>query len=228
HAIERRRAAEQAAPSVTGADLGEGDTSLRPGDIQPGDPEILIPAPHDAQRVVVVFPFGETKLARWDETAGKWIVRFLIDEETPSGQYEVAVRVTLRDGSLRRLEAKYTVDVRAPEMEVTLRALDDGAFEVAAVQATTEADRVRERLDGVDGPLPERASSRNRDASRVEARLPDGQIIPLQRTEAGSFAGRWEPHGEVAFPVSVELVSTDRALNSRRSEHRVSALGSSR
>ncbi len=221
HAIERRRAAEQAAPNVSGADLGEGDTSLRPGDIQPGDPEILIPAPHDARRVVVVFPFGETKIARWDETAGQWIVRFLIDEQTDPGRYEVAIRVTLKDGSLRRLKAEYTVDTRAPDMNVRLRELDDGSFEVRCEQETSQADRVRERLDGVDGPLPERHSARNRDASKVEVALPDGQTITLTREAPGTFVGTWVPSTPVSFPIHVRVVSTDRALNSAVSEHDV-------
>ena len=223
HAIERRRAAEQADPSVTGADLGEGggETSLRPGDIQPGDPEILIPAPQDARRVVVVFPFGETKIARWDDAAGKWIVRFLIDEDTAPGRYEVAVRVTMPDGTLRRMTAEYTVDVRAPSMEVRVVALDDGSFEVHAEQSTTEADRERERLDGVDAELPERASFKGIDARKVEARLPDGQVVTLHRERMGQFVGRWQPSEEVGNAIEVELVSTDRALNSSRSTHAV-------
>lgn len=223
HAIERRRAAEQAAPSVTGADLGEGggETSLRPGDIQPGDPEILIPAPPDARRVVVVFPFGETKVARWDDTAGKWIVRFLIDEDTDPGRYEVAVRVTMPDGTLRRMVAEYTVDIRAPQMEVRVVELDDGSYEVHAEQQVSEADRERERLDGVDAALPEQASFRGIDARKVEAQLPDGQIVVLHREGMGHFVGRWRPSGVVSDAIEMELVSTDRALNSRRSSHTV-------
>ena len=227
HAIERRRAAEQAAPAVTGADLGEGggETSLRPGDIQPGDPEILIPAPPDARRVVVVFPFGETKVARWDDTAGKWIVRFLIDEDTEPGRYEVAVRVTMPDGSLRRMVAEYTVDIRAPQMDLRVVQLDDGSYEVHAEQRMSEADRERERPDGVEAELPQSPSFRGIDARKVEAQLPDGQVVTLHRETMGHFVGRWRPSGLVGDVLNVELVSTDRALNSRRSRHAVSVEG---
>ncbi len=222
HAIERRRAAEQAqrdrAPAVSGADLGEGgsDTSLRPGDLQPGDPEILIPAPRDAQAVTVVFPFGETKRARWDEATGKWVVRFLVDEDTEPGRYEVAVRVTMADGRVERLTAKYTVDMRAPQVSLLLVPMDDGSYELRARQTVTARDRVRERIEGLDGSEPERASVRSLDARSIEARLPDGQTLVLERSKAGEFATRWTPASTVEWPARVELVTTDRALNNRR------------
>jgi len=215
HKIERRRAAEQAAPTISGRDLGEGgEATLRPGDIQPGDPEILIPAPEDARRVVVVFPFGETKLARWDATSGKWIVRFLVDEGTAAGQYTVAVRVTLADGSVKRMTAEYTVDLRAPEMAVSVVHEADGAITIIAEQETGTADEERQRLGGVGLPLG--GPRRVLDSRAVEAHLPDGTTLSLERESAGRFVGRWEPQAGVRFPIRAEFVTTDRALNSRR------------
>ena len=100
------------APTVTGGDLdslGAREASLSPDEVQPGDPEIKIPAPLDAQSVVVSFPFGETKLAVWDEDVNAWMVRFLIDQQTPDGIYYVRVTVTHADGRIEVLQLPYIV-----------------------------------------------------------------------------------------------------------------------
>lgn len=218
HQIERRRAQEQAAaeagPSVSGSDLGE--ASLRPGDIQPGDPEILIPAPEDARSVTVVFPFGETKSARWDPATGKWVVRFLIDENTEPGVYEVDVRVTHADGTVERLEAEYTVDTRAPALTLRLRRAKGGGYVVTAEQVVSEADRERERIGGLDAPLRARVAADSYDARRVELRTPDGQTLSMMRHPGGVFSVRWEPEEAVSFPIELEAVTMDRALNTAR------------
>jgi len=216
HDIERRRAAESAegAPSVTGADLGE--TSLRPGDIQPGDPEILIPAPADARHVIVVFPFGETQVARWDPTTQTWIVRFLIEANVEPGIYEVDVRVTLADGSVESRKAKYTVDTRAPTLQLRLQAMQGGAYYMRAKQIVTPDDRERERMGGVDTSLPATIDPDSFDAARVEAQMPDGQTIVLTRHTEGVFVGKWRPTSNVEWPAEIELVAIDRALNAAR------------
>ncbi len=218
HQIERRRAEEQAAaqggPSVSGGDLGE--ASLRPGDIQPGDPEILIPAPEDARSVTVVFPFGETKSARFDPATGKWVVRFLIDENTEPGVYEVDVRVTHADGTIERLKAEYTVDTRAPALTLHVRAAKGGGYVVTAEQVVGEADRERERVGGLDAPLPQEVAADSFDAHRVELRTPDGQTLSMTRHPGGVFTVRWEPETAPTFPLELEVVTMDRALNTAR------------
>ena len=88
--IERRKAEEQeklalAGPTVTGGDLdslGAREASLSPDEVQPGDPEIKIPAPQGARSVIVTFPWGESKVAVWDRDVDAWMVRFLIDKDT--------------------------------------------------------------------------------------------------------------------------------------------------
>lgn len=218
HEIERRQQAERdaASPQVTGRDLEGGDASLSPGDIQPGDPEILIPAPEDARSVVVVFPFGETKTARWDARSGQWIVRFLIDEETAPGTYEVAVRVTLADGSVQMLTAEYTVDTRAPQLDLSLRAMDDGSFELRATQRVEAADRVREHPEGMAVELPEAHDPGDLDARHLQAHMPDGQILRMVAGLPGVFVVRWVPRTPVRGPVEVEVTASDRALNTAR------------
>nr|WP_255216157.1 VIT and VWA domain-containing protein [Pseudenhygromyxa sp. WMMC2535] len=219
--IERRsqRAAEQRDPQVSGRDLEGGDPSpyLGPGDLQPGDPEIHIPAARDAQSVEVVFPFGETKAARWEEALGQWTVRFLVDDDTEPGTYAVLVRITHADGHVEILHLDYTIDVQAPALSLELRPRDDGAWDVLAHQVLTEADAARERAEGLHDPsAPEQAATL--DARRVELLMPDGQTLNLRRGTAGNFARRWQPRGAISWPATVSVVVTDRALNYSRAE----------
>lgn len=220
YAIERRNKPEPEAgdPTVSGRNL-DGDASpyLGPGDLQPGDPEIHIPAPRDAVSVEVVFPFGESKAARWEEPLGQWTVRFLVDDDTPPGTYAVLVRVTHADGRIELLELEYTIDVEAPQLRLELRARDDGSYDVLAHQVLGEADAARERVEGQRGEAKhERASTL--DASRVELIMPDGQTLNLRQGLPGQFVRRWEPRGEVEWPATVTAVVGDRALNNRRVE----------
>ena len=223
YAIDRSRRADPNDPSsagrdpaISGRDL-DGDASqpyLGPGDLQPGDPEIHIPAPRDALSVEVVFPFGETKPARWEEELGQWTLRFLVDDEVEPGVYEVLVRITHADGRVEILHLDYTIDVEAPQIELELRLRDDGAYDVLAHQVLAEADAARERPEGRVGD--ERA--RTLDARHVDLIMPDGQTLALRRGERGHFVRRWAPKTAVQWPARVSVVVGDRALNSRRIE----------
>ncbi|PRP92863.1 Vault protein inter-alpha-trypsin [Enhygromyxa salina] len=178
--IERRNGpAAPGDPEVSGRNLDAdgGSPYLGPGDLQPGDPEVHIPAPRDAQSVEVVFPFGETKAARWEHELGQWTVRFLVDDDTQPGIYEVLVRVTHADGRVEILNLEYTIDVEAPQLRLELKVRDDGAFDVFARQVLTDADAARERVEGRRGG--EEASTL--DAKRVELIMPDGQTLTLRR-----------------------------------------------
>lgn len=213
HQIERRKAAEQAklaqqaaeaaaaqqvaqAPQVTGGDLdtlGNREASLSPDEIQPGDPEIKIPAPREARSVVVSFPFGETKLAVWDADATAWMVRFLIDKETPDGVYQARVTITHADGHIEVLSLPYTVDTAAPAVQLTVTRIAAG-YRFRAVQQAS-----------ADG-------SRRKDADKVEVVLPDGTVLPLPMTRWGVFEGVWQT-APLAAPQTLRVVVRDRALN---------------
>ncbi len=202
--IERKQAAAQAAalplaqataPTVTGGDLdtlGARNASLSPDEIQPGDPEIKVPAPADARSVVVTFPFGETKLAVWDDEIQAWMVRFLIDLATPDGVYYVRVTVTRADGTIESLQLPYTVDTKAPLATITAR--PDGAGYWL---------RVKQR----------REPSRGADLDRAEVTLPDGTVMELTQIEWGVFEGRWTPALPLTAPVTLKVVVRDNALN---------------
>jgi hypothetical protein len=217
YAIERRNGPETESgdPTISGRNLdGDANPYLGPGDLQPGDPEIHIPAPRDAVSVEVVFPFGESKAARWEDQLGQWTVRFLVDDDTAPGTYAVLVRVTHADGRIELLELEYTIDVAAPQLRLELRARDDGAYDVLAHQVLSDADAARERVEGERGE--EQATTL--DASRVELIMPDGQTLNLRQGLAGKFVQRWEPRGAVEWPATVTAVVGDRALNNRRVE----------
>jgi hypothetical protein len=196
----RKQAAEQlaaASPQVTGGDLdtlGARRASLSPDEIQPGDPEIKIPAPRDARSVVVSFPFGETKLAVWDADVDAWMVRFLIDRDTPDGEYPVRVTITHADGRIEVLTTlSYTVDTQPPAIQMT-------------VTRTATGYRLRARQVASPG------GARRKDAERVEVVLPDGAILVLSQTAWGRFDGEWQT-APLTAPAMLRVVTTDRALN---------------
>jgi hypothetical protein len=194
--IERRNAALDqpvpGGPRITGGDLdslGAARPSLSPDEIQPGDPEVKIPAPRDARSVVVTFPFGETKVAEWDHEVGAWMVRFLIDKETPDGDYQVRAVVTHADGRVELISLTYTVDTAAPIVALTATRVANGYL----IKAT-------------------QTGQRRKDADRVEVALPDGEILVLKLTSWGKFEGTWQTE-PLAAPVTLRVVARDRALN---------------
>jgi hypothetical protein len=198
YAIERRKAEEQerlaAAPTVTGGDLDSlaaPEASLSPDEIQPGDPEIKIPAPLDARSVVVTFPWGETKVAAWDRDVGAWMVRFLIDKDTPDGAYQVRVTITHADGRVELIELGYTVDTLPPAVTLTATRVR-GGYRIKATQVVDD--------------------TRRKDADRVEVVLPDGTVLALRQTAYGVFSATWRT-APVLSPVSLRVVVRDNALN---------------
>jgi hypothetical protein len=200
HDIERKKAAEQEllakAPQVTGGDLdtlGARQASLSPDEVQPGDPEIKIPAPRDAQSVLVTFPWGETKVAEWDRDIDAWMVRFLIDMDTPDGDYQARVAITHADGHVEVLQLGYTVDTVAPDMKLTAVWVGDG-YRIVAKQVAAAG------------------GSRRKDANRVEVVLPSGEVLTLAMKAWGRFEGEWKT-ARVEEPVTLRVVVRDHALN---------------
>ncbi|MEO7096288.1 MAG: VIT and VWA domain-containing protein, partial [Polyangiales bacterium] len=225
--IARKAKKDAAAPAVTGADLesiAARTASLEPNHLQPGDPELHLPAPADAQSVVVVLPFGETKLARWEDELSAWTVRFLVDKDTPDGTYEILVRITHHDGSLEVQKLTYVVDTTKPTVLLSLRAKkgEPGSYEVLATQVITKAELESTIPDELRGPSladdKKKFAHVLTDTKRVEVRMPDGQQLVLTAIRLGEYRGTWKPEG--AFDaatlekgVPVHVVAADRALN---------------
>ena len=188
--IERRQQLAQAQPQVTGGDLdtlGARHANLSPDEIQPGDPEVKVPAPADAREVLVSFPFGETKRAVWDPELDAWMVRFLIDKDTPDGRYVARVTVTHADGRVQLMSLPYTVDTHGPAIQLIATRVADG-YRIAATQT--------------DG----------KDADKIEVVLPDGTILALTQLARGAFEGVWQT-SPLDRAVTLRVVAHDRALN---------------
>ncbi len=199
HQIARKEAEEQRlsanAPQVSGGDLdnlGGQEASLSPNNIQPGDPEVRIPAPADARSVVLVFPFGETKIAHFDEEDQTWIARFLISPDTADGQYWVRVHIEHSDGRLEEMRLPYTVDTSAPNVSVKLVKKPGGRVQIQVQEL---------------GEL--------RDAIRVEVHMPWGQSERLYAKGDGFFRRLLRTPRGIGSTIAVRVVVTDEALNQR-------------
>jgi hypothetical protein len=193
--------------------------SVSPDHLQPGDPEVRVPAPADAQSVVVVFPFGETKEASFepDDRGGEWVVRFLVDRRTPDGTYEILVRVTHHDGTVEILKLPYVVDTQRPHLRVAVHR-QGAAYKILANQELSP-EEIAAQAPELSGTLDERRRRAARiltDAKRVEVRAPDGQVLSLTHVRLGEFSGTWLPRAPVGAPgshASLHVVAVDRALN---------------
>ncbi|MCA9669382.1 MAG: hypothetical protein KC503_27490 [Myxococcales bacterium] len=226
--IARKHAAAQkklasAAPRVSGADLESlrgRRASMSPDHLQPGDPEIRIPAPADARSVVVFFPFGETKVARYERAHKAWTVRFLVDQNTPDGVHRVRVRIVHRDGRVELLSLNYVVDTKAPV--VYLRALPrrdrQGRryYVIVASQIVTRAELTRELLRHrtITGTRKQYAEL-VKDIKHVDVRLPDGNVLSLRARRRGVLVGVYRPATPLAGPVTLTFVVVDQAYNRR-------------
>jgi len=196
-AIERKRAQAADAPRVTGANLESADgTDISADRVQPGDPEILVDAERDALSVKVEFPFGETKLARFDPEAraghGAWLVRFLVPRETAEGDYEALAHIQHFDGSLETKKVRYTVDNTPPELSVHLRP-------AARRPALTEV------------LVTEFERGQNSDLKRVELLTPQGKVYLLEAIRWGTF--RAVVPGHELRAGTLRVVGFDQALN---------------
>jgi hypothetical protein len=216
-----RKAKQDAAgdPQVSGRDLDSPDgrtASVSPDHLQPGDPELRIPAPADAQRVVVDLPFGETKSAVFesDDHGGSWVVRFLVDAHTPDGTYGIVVRITHADGHVQILRVPYVVDTQRPNLDVTVRAKGGGRYEIRATQRLSEAEIAAAGMSAGDA----RRAVVLTDAKRVEVSTPDDQLLSLTAVRLGQFVGTWVPRRPVPAHARLRVVAVDRALNERALE----------
>jgi Mg-chelatase subunit ChlD len=210
-AEERRRRFEaepgEGDPTISGRDLESlADASLSADRIQPGDPEVRITAPADARAVTVMFPWGATKIARYEPALRAWTVRFLIDKTTPDGRYPVLVRVVHADARVEIVRIFYTVDTQAPTVDLTLLPAPGrrGVFELRATQIVSSAEAVAHG---------ETRATIVPDVRRVEAQMPDGTIVILGLRQHGELRGTWTPRRAPTGPFSVRAVVVDRALN---------------
>jgi Ca-activated chloride channel family protein len=93
----------------------------------PGDPILRVQAPSDARKVTAFFPFGTTQDLAFDAMSECWMTRFLVPKDVADGTYEVRVVIVVADGTVNVAAAHYTIDSRSPDVDVDVKATDDGA-----------------------------------------------------------------------------------------------------
>jgi hypothetical protein len=194
-AIERRAKRANAELAANAVPQPDGlEASISADRIQPGDPEIEIDAPRDAEHVFVVLPNGDSRVAAWDDEArggrGAWMVRFLVDSGTPEGTYQARVYIEHKDGRTEARTVSYVVDTSAPRLDV----------------------RVRRAGGGYTIDVKQLAPAGQIDTRRVEVLTPDGQVLMLTALRWGVFHGRWQPTRAVAGQ-RLHVVGIDQALN---------------
>jgi Ca-activated chloride channel family protein len=92
----------------------------------PGDPILRVHAPRDAKRVTAMFPFGLTQDLAYDAMSESWMTRFLVPNDVADGTYEVRTVIELLDGTVNVAACSYTIDSRAPEVDVDAKPSVDG------------------------------------------------------------------------------------------------------
>jgi Ca-activated chloride channel family protein len=192
--------------------------SLSPARIQPGDPEIYIRAPRDARAVTVIFPFGESKAARYEADRDLWSVRFLISRQVKDGTYPVQIAITLEDGRQQLHHLSYTVDTLSPTVRLTVLGalVPGGRVTLVAKQIITEQE-----LRQAPSHLLRRGARTRRlfarvmaDARQVLVRLPSGELLSLKQSEPGTWSAEWQiPTSLGAGQHWLEVISTDVAGN---------------
>lgn len=176
--------------------------------------------------MVVIFPFGDTKLAHFDRDADAWIARFLIDKDTPDGKYMVIVNVTHQDGRVQTYQLPYFVDTSAPQVDLSFRPRGKG-FTVSARQKITGAEMVAMGMDQNAGQTTAKKRAKIlSDARRVELYLPDGKLLSLSRKGPGEFRRRWRLAAKPDAAMTVRVVVTDEAHNQSSFSVRVNPDGS--
>ena len=157
--------------------------AVYPARVRPGDPVLSIRAPRDARKVKVTLPFGEEKLARWDDELECWTVRFLVPVGTADGSYPIKVEITHADQRHEELAVELAIDTSAPSMVARIDAVSAGhtfrIHTVAVVSASELAAAALLRADRYE------AVKQLFDVRRVTARLWDGREVELALDDGG-------------------------------------------
>ncbi len=218
--IARKNKGESGDIKITGADLQSvgAHSSMTPDHLQPGDPELHIPAPADARSVVAVLPSGESKIAEYEPALGKWTLRFLVDKDVADGTYDIQVRIVHAGGEVELQKISYHVDTTAPTFAVSIKRVE-GGYEIKAVQLVTDEEAKRglpaAELAGANlATLKEKYAHILTDSKRLEVATPDGKTFALDGVKLGTFRGVWKTP-PVTSEVKLRFVAADRALNER-------------
>ncbi len=151
-----------------------------------GDPLVTSNAPADARLVVARMPNGEVKRLEWNALSRRWEARFDIPATAADGEYEIEIIAVLANGERRITAVKYHVDNTAPQGTVALL-LRHGKLRIDLACST--------------------------DTARVEAVLPWGDLVSLERSVEGRFFRFVDLPTGVQLPIRIRVVLTDKAHN---------------
>ena len=213
-------AVDPVTPTKPAAGAAHESAALSTDQFIPGDPEVRIRAPEDAERVTLHFPTGEIKPMFRDARTGEWVQSFLIPEDTPDGIYTIRVVITLRDGRTRERAVRYQVDGTAPHITIHLDAtrVRPGTPVHVTLEAAPAAEIHTDDLAAAaaeDIGDPTFSARVREEVSLVEIELPGGEIRPFTRTADGRFELTF-PAPETPGRYTLPLVARDPARNKTR------------
>jgi len=170
---------------------------LRPRVIKPGDPVLHVRAPSGTQEVSVVFPFGETKPAVFDEARALWVCRFLVPAGMEDGSYDAIVVLTDEEGRVVRERKRFVIDSQPPSVSASL-----------SMDRARPGDEVSVRVDAPPDTGRIVATLTRRDGGEL-------QRVPVQWNEAqGVNTGTLTlPQGLSPGRYAVFVLATDFAYN---------------
>ncbi len=178
--------------------------------MKPGDPVLSVDAPPGTIAVIADLPMGERRLCRWDADSERWQCRFLVPRGVPEGRHPIKITCVGRDSSRTVITAFYTVDSKAPILDVRLRRTAEG-IEVLALPRRNVLEPSRCR----DG-----RARLVHDVKRLRLRTGDGAITLLKlQDKPGVFEWRGLAPASAAGPWIMEAV--DFAGNVHRQNLRV-------
>lgn len=138
--------------------------------LKPGDPVLTVDAPSGTAAVIADFPFGKRQLCAYDAVREKWACRFLVPRTVADGRYDIRILCVGADGRRTEMTAEYTVDSKAPVLEITARRAGGEIELVARPKAF-----VLEQRGGRNGSV-----TVTHDLKRLEARAPDGGLVAFK------------------------------------------------
>jgi Ca-activated chloride channel family protein len=119
---------------------------LRPRIIQPGDPEITVTTNSEVERIIAIFPFGESRSMHLESDESdfrKWKIRFLAPPWLEEGRHTVELILTDRSGTSYRESKWFTIDSSPPSLTLTASSLLCNPGELIELMADASSDTRR-------------------------------------------------------------------------------------
>jgi Ca-activated chloride channel family protein len=150
--------------------------SLRPRDIQPGDPVLRVKTSAEIVSVTAVFPFGLVKELAFVPDEELFETRFLAPPGLADGTYRVNLILTDRAGHKHEEQKSFVIDSKPPTVTLTPRAGGARAGGTLEVVVRADADTRRIVLRLADGPPAAAVWQPARQASVALVEVPPGLV----------------------------------------------------